>query len=224
MKTRGKIGCVRRWFWRLVKLVAAVVLLAITVVTYANFTAIWASRGRIFTKLADVPLTKVGLVFGTTDKINGRENLYFRYRMDAAVDVWNAGKVETLIVSGDNRTQYYNEPEKMRQALVERGIPRDRIVLDMAGLRTLDSVVRAKEVFGTHAVLFISQGFQNERAIYLAKANGIDAYGYNARDVDTQAGVKTKVREIGARVKMWLDVNFLNTRPRHLGEKVPLPE
>jgi SanA protein len=73
-------------------------------------------------------------------------------------------------------------------------------------------------------MLFISQRFQNERAIYLAKANGIEAYGFNARDVETQAGWKTKIREVGARVKMWLDVNFLNTRPIHLGEKVELPE
>ncbi len=93
-----------------------------------------------------------------------------------------------------------------------------------AGLRTLDSVVRAKEIYGTNTVLLISQRFQNERAIYLAKAHGIDAYGFNAQDVETQAGLKTKIREVGARVKMWLDVNFLNTRPRHLGEKETLPK
>ena len=85
-------------------------------------------------------------------------------------------------------------------------------------------MVRAKEIFGADSVLFISQRFQNERAIYLAKANGIHAYGFNAQDVETQAGFKTKLREVGARVKMWLDVNFLNTRPRHLGEKEELPE
>jgi SanA protein len=156
--------------------------------------------------------------------VNGRENLYFRYRIDAAVRVWKSGKLETLIVSGDNRSRYYNEPEKMKQALIERGIPEERIVCDFAGLRTLDSVVRAKEIFGADSMLFISQRFQNERAIYLAKANGIEAYGFNARDVETQAGWKTKIREVGERVKMWLDVNFLNTRPIHLGEKVELPE
>jgi SanA protein len=84
--------------------------------------------------------------------------------------------------------------------------------------------VRAKEIFGASSVLFISQRFQNERAIYLAKANGIEAYGFDARDVETQAAWKTRIREVGARVKMWLDVNFLNTRPKHLGEKVSLPE
>jgi SanA protein len=112
----------------------------------------------------------------------------------------------------------------MYEALMARGIPADRIVRDFAGLRTLDSVVRAKEIFGTDTVLFISQRFQNERAIYLAKAHGIKAIGYNARDVESHAGLKTRVREIGARVKMWLDVNFLDTRPRHLGEREKMPE
>lgn len=196
----------------------------LTVVVYANTTAVWAAHGRLFDDPSAVPETRVALVFGTSSRISGRENLYFRYRIDAAVEVWEAGKVETIIVSGDNRTRYYNEPLEMRRALIERGVPGDRIVSDFAGLRTLDSVVRAKEIFGADPVLFISQRFQNERAIYLAKANGIEAYGYNARDVSAQAGFKTRVREVGARVKMWLDVRFLHTRPRHLGDPIDLPE
>lgn len=214
----------KRWFRRFFVALLAVGLLGMAVIVYANFTAMWRSRGKLFTDAKALPATEVGLVFGTTDRVNGRENLYFRYRIDAAVEVWNSGKIKTLIVSGDNRSPYYNEPEKMKQALVERGIPAKRIVCDFAGLRTLDSVVRAKEIFGTKSIVVISQRFQNERAIYLAQANGIKAFGFNARDVESQAGLKTKIREVGARVKMWLDVNFLNTRPRHMGEKIELPE
>jgi SanA protein len=202
----------------------AVVLIFVAVVAYANITAIWTSRGRIFSEVSKVPPTKIGLVFGTSDRVAGRENLYFRYRIEAAVEVWNAGKLETLIVSGDHSSRYYNEPNKMKQALIERGLPADRIVCDYAGLRTLDSVIRAKEIFGADPILFISQRFQNERAIYLAKANGIEAYGFDARDVNAYDGFKTNWREVGARVKMWLDVNFLNTRPRHLGDKFNMPE
>jgi SanA protein len=224
MKSARK-SSLKRWFRRLLVCLLAVIVLFLGVVAYANITAIWASRGRLFTEVSALPATKVGLVFGTTDRVNGRENLYFRYRIDAAVRVWKSGKLETLIVSGDNDSSpYYNEPEKMKQALVERGIPSDRIVCDPKGLRTLDSVVRAKEIFGTNSILMISQRFQNERAIYLAKANGIEAYGFNARDVETQGGLKTRIREVGARVKMWLDVNFLNTRPSHLGKKIVLPK
>ena len=221
---RSGMGRCRRWLRRLALSLLALALVCLALVGYANITAIWASRGRLFTDVTALPTTRVGLIFGTTDRVNGRENLYFRYRIDAAATVWKSGKVETLIVSGDNRSPYYNEPEKMKQALIERGIPEARIVCDYAGLRTLDSVVRAKEIFGAASILLISQRFQNERAIYLAKANGIEAYGFNARDVETQAGLKTKIREVGARVKMWLDVNFLYTRPIHLGEKIALPE
>lgn len=223
MKPGVKKG-LKRWSWRLVKFLVGLGLLGVLLIAYAYLTAVWASRGRLFDDVSDLPETKVGLVFGTTDRVNGRENLYFKYRIDAAVEVWNSGKLEILIVSGDNLTPYYNEPEKMKQALVERGIPEDRILSDPRGLRTLDSVVRVKEGVGSDSLLMISQRFQNERAIYLAKANGIKAYGFNARDVDFMAGLKTRIREVGARVKMWLDVNWLKTKPVHSEKKVEMPE
>ncbi len=212
------------WLKRVLLTGLGCLLLGIAFIAYTYYIASWASRGKLFENVDKLPAAKVGLVFGTSDRFRGRENKYFRYRINAAVEVWNAGKVETLIVSGDNRQEDYNEPEKMKAALVLEGVPADRIVCDYAGLRTLDSVVRAKKIFGANTVLVISQKFQNERAIYLAKANGMKAYGYNAQDVQFEAGFKTKVREIGARVKMWLDVNFLDTKPTHLGDKVPLPE
>ncbi|QTN31641.1 YdcF family protein [Akkermansiaceae bacterium] len=212
------------WFRRIILLGGVLFLLGVALIAYTNLLPAWASRGRLFEDAATLPAAKVGLVFGTTDSINGRENLYFRYRIDAAVKVWNAGKVGTLIVSGDNRSKYYNEPEKMKAALIAEGVPGDRIVCDYAGLRTFDSVVRAKEIFGADTILVISQGFQNERAIYLAQAYGMEAYGFNARDLGFRAGFRTKVREVGARVKMWLDIHFLDTKPTHLGEKVEMPE
>ncbi len=212
------------WLKRIVLTGAACVFLGVSFIAYTYYSASWASRGKLFENVDKLPVAKVGLVFGTSDRYRGRENKYFRYRINAAVEVWNSGKVETLIVSGDNREEDYNEPEKMKIALMEEGVPRDRIVCDYAGLRTLDSVVRAKEIFGASTILVISQKFQNERAIYIAQANGMKAYGYNAQDVQFEAGFKTKVREIGARVKMWLDVHFLDTKPTHLGDKVSLPE
>jgi len=213
----------RHWLQRLWRSALVLGIGGSGVVAYANITAMWASRGRLFDEVEAVPKTRVGLVFGTTDRINGLENLYFRYRIDAAEKLWKAGKLDTLIVSGDNSSKYYNEPGKMRQALIDRGIPAERIVCDFAGLRTFDSVVRAKEIFGLDSIVFISQRFQNERAIYLAQANGMHAIGFNARSVETHAGLKTKLREVGARVLMFLDVHVLGTRPRFLGEKIQLP-
>ncbi len=202
----------------------AVGLLGVAFIAWANLAAVQASRGILYDDVNLVPPTKVGLVFGTTDRAQERENLYFRYRIDAAEKLWKAGKIQVILVSGDNSEKYYNEPEKMRRALVERGIPKNKIVCDYAGLRTLDSVVRAKEIFGLTEVVMISQRFHNERAVYLAQANGMKVTGFNAQDVVSSGGFKTKVREVGARVKMWLDVNILGTRPRHLGDKEQLPE
>lgn len=217
-----------RWanltLWAVAASLLLVVGTACLIILYANLAPVWVARGLVHDKVEEVPRCKVALVFGTTDQINGRENLYYRYRIDAAEKLWKAGKIDTLIVSGDNRTRWYNEPEKMRRSLIERGIPDDRIVCDYAGLRTLDSVVRAQRIFGADEILFISQGFHVRRAIYLAKAHGLKARGFAARDVKGKAGHKTRIREIGARVKMWLDVNFLGTRPRHLGDRQPMPE
>lgn len=192
-------------------------------IAWPSLAAMIAASGKLYDDVAEVPEGRVGLVFGCDDRIHGRENLYFRYRIDAAVELWKAGKLRCIIVSGDNRTKYYNEPESMRRALIAEGVPGELVVCDYAGLRTLDSVVRAKEIFEVEQVTFITQRFQNERAAYLAKANDLDFVGYNARDVEGKRGFKTKLREVGARVKMWLDVRILGTRPRHLGEKETLP-
>lgn len=232
METRGSEGVTgpsRRPFWkrclRRVIFVGVVLALAgVAVVAMSNAAAVAAGRGRLFDDPQQVEAGRVGLVFGCHHRFQDRENLYFRYRIDAAEALWKAGKLRVLIVSGDNRRADYNEPETMRRALIERGIPADRIVCDYAGLRTLDSVVRAKEIFGANEVTFISQRFQNERAAYLARANGMTVRGLNARDVEGRGGWKTKFREAGARVKMWLDVHLLKTRPRHLGEPVVLPD
>lgn len=214
----------KRWLKRIFLVAGSVILLGLLFVAWANYAAVHASRGKLFDDVGEIPASRVGLVFGTTDRFQDRENLYFRYRIDAAEKLWRAGKIEIILVSGDNREKNYNEPEKMRRALVKRGIPEDRITCDYAGLRTLDSVVRAKEIFGLNEAIFISQRFHNERAIYLAQANGMKVTGFNARDVATRGGLKTRIREVGARVKMWLDVRVLGTRPKHLGAKERLPE
>jgi SanA protein len=205
-----------------------IVILAIPVVVFvlllihANLAPSRVASTRSFSNPADLPTGLVGLVFGTTDRVNGRENLYFKFRIEAAAALWKHGKLRAILVSGDNQTHFYNEPEKMRQALVAQGVPNDRIYCDYAGLRTLDSVVRAREIFGLNRVVFISQRFQNERAIYIANARGIEAYAFNARDVTSHASLKTRVREVGARFKMWLDIHCLNTQPKFLGPKVPM--
>ena len=127
-----------------------------------------------------------------------------------------------VLVSGDNSTQYYNEPETFKKDLIAGGIPEEKIILDPSGLRTLDSMVRAKEVFGLDSVTVISQKFQNERAIFLAQKKGLYAIGYNAKDIEGSQGLKVQIREYFARVKVFIDL-LLNTQPISNGDKIAVP-
>lgn len=222
MAAAGKARKRRRWRWRLLLAVAALPVLGIG---YPNFAAKLAARGRTFDDPQQVPKRSVGMVFGCDDVVGGRENLYFRYRIDAAARLWRTGRLRCLIVSGDNQSDKarYNEPKKMKQALVEAGVPERLVVEDAVGVSTLDSVFNARDRFGLERVVFISQRFQNERALYLARARGLDAVAFNARDVAGPLGWKARLREVAARVKMWLDVRVWHTQPAHFGLREELP-
>lgn len=178
------------------------------------------SAAKLYTEITEIPRNNVGLLLGTSPKLkNGKNNLYFDYRILTTVNLYNAGKINYILISGDNRKRGYNEPEEMKNALLQKGIPENVVYLDYAGFRTLDSVVRAKEIFGQSRFTIISQRFHNERAIYLANSYGIDAIGFNAKDVDVYNGMKTQIRELLARVKMFLDL-AINKQPHFLGDKV----
>jgi SanA protein len=223
-RAKGLSARLRRMPWKRLGLAAGLAgLLAAGFGMWVHGEAVRAGRGLLFDTAEALPPGGVGLVFGCNPKVGDRDNLYFLRRIDAAVALWKSGKVRALIVSGDNRTHDYNEAHGMRDALLARGVPEERIVCDYAGLSTLDSVVRAREIFGAERVVFVSQRFQNERAAYLARAHGLDFTGLNARDVQGAGGLRTRIREAGARVKMWLDVRVLGTRPRHLGARETLP-
>ncbi len=140
--------------------------------------------------------------------------------MEAAAELYHAGKVSYLLVSGDNHKQGYNEPECMRQSLIALGVPASLIVLDYAGFRTFDSMVRCKKVFGQDSVTVISQLWHNERALYIAKHSDLDAIAYNAGDVRMKwYYVKSRSREMLAKVKVVLDVTF-GKKPKFLGKPV----
>jgi SanA protein len=173
---------------------------------------------------ADLPSTKVALVLGCSRLLaDGRKNLFFERRMAAAAELFRTGHVQYLLVSGDNSRPDYDEPSDMRAALVAAGVPATQIVLDYAGFRTLDSVVRAKLVFGLHELIVVSQRFHNERAVYLARAHGIRAYGYDAADVGGAEGVRVKLREVASRLAAVLDVEVLRSSPRFAGPREATP-
>ena len=194
--------------------------ISVLFVWYANHTIESETKDFVSYDVQKLPNEKVGLLLGTGKFLsNGKENSYFFYRIDATEKLYKSGKIKNVLISGDNSQKDYNEPEDMMNELIKRGIPKEHIYLDFAGFRTLDSVVRAKEIFGQNSFIIISQKFHNERAVYLARKNGIEAYGYNAKDVNKYFGFKTKVREHFARVKVFVDF-FLGVEPKFGGEKV----
>lgn len=202
---------------------ALIILLLITVYV-SNHIINTTSRPHIYTEVSDIPYNKVGLLLGTAPFLrSGHPNPYFNYRIEAATALFHAGKIKYILVSGDNRRNDYNEPEEMKKALVAAGIPEDRIIADYAGLRTLDSIIRAHRIFGLNRFTVISQEFHNERAIYIARQHNLHAIGYNAKDVDSYAGLRTKARELLARVKVFVDV-LTDKAPKHLGERIEIPE
>jgi len=176
----------------------------------------------VFSNPANIEKNKVGLVLGTAKYLkSGRLNLYFKYRIDATTKLYKAGKIDFVLVSGDNGNTEYDEPTDFKEALIEKGIPAEKIYLDYAGFRTLDSVVRAKEIFGQEKITIISQQFHNERAIYLAKKKGIEAVGFNAKDVSGRYGLRVRLREYLARTKVFIDI-LLRVKPKFLGDKIEI--
>lgn len=189
---------------------------------FANYRIEKSTEEFVTDKLEILPKTKVAVVLGTAPNlVGGYQNYYFTYRIEAATKLYKSGKVTHFILSGDHGRKNYNEPEAMKQALVQNGIPANVIYLDHAGFRTLDSMIRAKEIFGQNEFIVVSQEFHNERAVYIARQNGIKAFGYNAKDVNKHAGLKTNIREYFARTKVFID-SFFNVQPKFLGEKIEI--
>lgn len=140
-----------------------------------------ASKGRVYSDVDEIPHREVGLLLGTNPKgRRGGINMFYNHRIDAAVSLYEAGKVDRFIISGAKTGPDYDEPQAMREALVARGVPDSILVLDGEGFHTIESIVRAKEVFGVDSLTIVSQEFHNRRSLYMAKRNGLDAIAYNA--------------------------------------------
>jgi SanA protein len=188
----------------------------------SNYFVVQVAESKTFDTTDDIPYNRVGVVLGTSKyRVGSGTNLYFDYRIEAAATLFEAGKIDFIIVSGDNRYVDYNEPQHMLDDLLALGIPREKIFLDYAGFRTLDSMIRANKVFGQKKFTVISQKFHNERAIYIAEKHGIEVVGFNAKDVTKSYGFKTNIREKLARVKVLLDILF-DVEPKFLGEPIEI--
>jgi len=207
---------------KLLKITGFLVSLPLLVIFLCNFIIESSAKHKTFSSIDNIPKNRVGLVLGTSKRITtGQANPYYSNRIKATVELFDANKIDFVLVSGDNGSIYYNEPTTIQKDLIANGIPEDRIFLDYAGFRTLDSMVRANVVFGLDSVTVISQKFHNERAIYLANQKGLNAIGFNAKDIKGQQGFKVHIREYFARVKVFIDL-VLNTEPKFYGNKIEI--
>jgi SanA protein len=170
-----------------------------------------------FSDIARMPSVDVALVLGTAPiGPEGGPNRYFVYRLDAAAALWKAGKAKYFIVSGSGE-----EPTAMRAGLIERGVPAEAIYRDPAGYRTWDSVLSARDVYGQKRLVIVSQRFHLDRALFLARRLGIEAWGLEARDVEAPYSVFTELRRYPSALRAYYDV-WVAAKAREDGKTIAI--
>lgn len=193
-------------------IIGVVLVVAICAIVACDQLVAYNAKGRLYDNVDSIPHRKVGLILGTSPVSiwNGRRNYYFDHRIKAGSDLYKAGKVDWLVVSGGdyrNSENGYDEPTAMRDSLRKLGVDSTRIILDYDGTRTLNSIAKMHDVYCLDSITIISQEYHNERALYQAKHLGIDAIGYNAETPGHRASWwRNRGREVLARVKLFIDV------------------
>ncbi len=198
------------------------ILSMIALVGLCNFLINLDTKKYLFSDLRSIPHNRVGVLLGTSKYSRyGGYNDHYSLRLNAAFQLYTSGKIDYILVSGDNSSRYYDEPSTIRRDLLKKGIPAERIYRDYAGFRTLDSIIRARHVFGLEQFTIISQASHNRRALYIARNNDINAIAFNAGEGDN-TDISNKTREILARVLAILEVHMLKTGPKYLGPTVDI--
>ncbi|MFE1424404.1 vancomycin high temperature exclusion protein [Streptomyces fungicidicus] len=211
---RPRLPRTRTGWRRLVQGVVAVCVLALLPATWLRLT----TDDRLRTT-ADVPRAEVAVVFGA-GLWDGEPSPYLAHRLDAAAELYRAGRIEVVLVTGDNSREEYDEPDAMRAYLTRHGVPGSRIVSDYAGFDTWDSCVRAKKIFGVDRAVLISQGFHIRRAVALCETAGVSSYGVGVDDRHDVTWYYGTVRELFAAGKAALDAAF-RPDPHFLGPEEP---
>lgn len=202
------------------RLVLGTALIVILIVGACNIWIVMSTEEKVYSDLNLLPDHRIALVLGTSYRsAGGGPNPFFQKRIEMAATLYSMGKIDHFILSGDNSTRYYNEPVEMKKALIMRDVPASAITLDYAGLRTLDSVVRSKKVFGQNKIIIITQPFHSYRALFISRYYDMDAVAMVADDPEIEKTFKVRLREYLARTKAVLDLYIFKTDPRFLGEK-----
>ena len=185
-----------------------------------NVWIVKSTEEKVYSDLKLLPDHRIALVLGTSHRsAGGGPNPFFQKRIEMAARLYSLGKIDHFILSGDNSSRYYNEPLEMKKALIRKGVPASVITLDYAGLRTLDSVVRSKKIFGQNKITIITQPFHSYRALFISRYYDMDAVAMVAEDPELEQTFRVRLREYLARTKAVLDLYVFKTDPRFLGEK-----
>jgi SanA protein len=190
-------------------------------VMVCNLWVVLSTQGRVHQSVESIDTMPVGLVLGTTRKVGpDQANPHFDNRLAAAAALYHAGKVRHLLVSGHREVSgYYDEPRDMTARLVELGVSAAAITPDHSGLRTLDSIIRAKKIYGVQRLTVISDDFHVNRALFIADREGVEAIAFRGDSVDVQQSLRARTREYFARVKAVIDLYLLDTQPGEMGER-----
>lgn len=202
--------------------VAATGGLALLAMLFIDIRMELQMRPRIYRRPEDVPAHDVAIVLGARVYSKGRLSAMLEDRVISAVDLYKAGKVKKLLMSGDNSSEYYDEVSAMRDVAIKLGVPSNDVVRDFAGFRTYDTMYRAKELWGITSATVVTQNFHLPRSLYLARTRGIEADGLIADRRRYRTTLYSRFREYFARSAAWLDVNVLKPKPHFLGRKEEL--
>jgi len=196
----------------LIRVILFFVIAIIGFAVFANVLIVSQTKSKVYYDLNELPHKKIALVLGTSKRtMAGDTNSFFSHRMEAAAQLYKKEKVEKLLLSGDNRTRYYNEPADMKKALKNLGVPDEAIIIDTAGYRTYESISRCAEVFEAKDITIITQEFHAFRALYLSQFYDMNAIAYCAEEVPVYASSKVNIREFFARPKALIDIYMPNT-------------
>ncbi|MGV3719921.1 MAG: SanA/YdcF family protein [Actinomycetota bacterium] len=211
-----------RWGRRFLLGVFCVMGLCLALAASASCWVEAAGSAGIYRRLADVPERPVAIVFGARVYESGAVSPVLDQRVRAAVDLYQAGKVRKLLMTGDNGRVEYDEVTAMKRRAMELGVPARDVVRDFAGFRTYDSCYRAQRIFGVESAVLVTQEFHLDRALFLARRFGIDAVGYVAEPGMPDAMIQSQeAREVPARIAAAFD-SLSKRSPRFLGAREPL--
>lgn len=213
----------KKWVKCTLIAIFGLITLGVGIVIVCNVIVLNSCSGRLYNDVDSIPHNRAAVVLGTNPKTkSGSMNYFYKYRIDATIKLFQQGKIERILISGDNSRKTYSEPDAMKADLMAAGIPDSVIYLDFAGFSTYDSMVRAKKVFGLSAFTVISQEFHNQRVVYIARQNDIDAIAFNVQNTPYRYWrIKMELREILARVKAVGEV-VMNKKPHFLGEPIEI--